>query len=120
MTIISQILIGLVAVLHIYFLYLEMFAWTKPLGRKVFQISKDEALKTRSLAANQGLYNGFLASGLLWSLCYPNVIVATELQYFFLGCVVVAGLYGGYSVNKRIVVVQSLPAALGLSVLFLR
>src|SRR5690349_23996245 len=98
MSTIALVLIGLVALLHLYFLVLEMFLWTKPLGLKTFRNSPEKAETTRVLAANQGLYNGFLAAGLLWGLATAqwNVVL------FFLGCVVVAALYGTYSVNKRI------------------
>jgi putative membrane protein len=102
----AQILVGLVALLHLYFLVLEMFLWTKPLGLKTFRNTPEKAQTTRVLAANQGLYNGFLAAGLIWGLWTTqwNVVL------FFLGCVIVAGLYGAYSVNKRIFFVQGVPA----------
>lgn len=106
MLLVAQLLTVVVAALHTYFLVLEMFLWTKPLGLKTFRNSPEKSEATRALAANQGLYNGFLAAGLLWFLCAGqwNVVL------FFLGCVVVAALYGGYSVNKRILVVQGVPA----------
>lgn len=106
MLILAQILVVLVALLHAYFLVLEMFLWTRPLGLKTFRNSPEKAETTRVLAANQGLYNGFLAAGLLWALATAqwNVVL------FFLGCVLVAALYGAYSVNKRIFFVQGLPA----------
>lgn len=106
MLMLAQILVALVALLHVYFLVLEMFLWTEPLGLKTFRNSLEKAETTRVLAANQGLYNGFLAAGLLWALCTAqwNVVL------FFLGCVVVAALYGAYSVNKRIFFVQGIPA----------
>lgn len=106
MLLVAQILTVAVAALHAYFLILEMFLWTKPLGLKTFRNSPEKAEATRVLAANQGLYNGFLAAGLLWFLCAAqwNVVL------FFLGCVVVAALYGAYSVNKRIFFVQGVPA----------
>jgi putative membrane protein len=106
MLILAQILVVLVALLHAYFLVLEMFLWTKPLGLKTFRNSPEKAETTRVLAANQGLYNGFLAAGLLWGLATAqwNVVM------FFLGCVLVAALYGAYSVNKRIFFVQGVPA----------
>jgi putative membrane protein len=106
MLILAQILVVLVTLLHVYFLVLEMFLWTKPLGLKTFRNSPEKAETTRVLAANQGLYNGFLAAGLLWGLATAqwNVVL------FFLGCVVVAALYGAYSVNKRIFFVQGVPA----------
>ena len=106
MLLLAQILTVVVAALHAYFLVLEMFLWTRPLGLKTFRNSPEKAETTRVLAANQGLYNGFLAAGLLWFLCAEqwNVVL------FFMGCVVVAALYGAYSVNKRIFFVQGIPA----------
>ncbi|KAF1711530.1 hypothetical protein CSC70_05080 [Pseudoxanthomonas kalamensis DSM 18571] len=106
MLMLAKILTLLVAGLHGYFLVLEMFLWTRPLGLKTFRNTPEKAETTRVLAANQGLYNGFLAAGLLWGLCTSqwNVVL------FFLGCVVVAALYGAYSVSKRIFFVQGLPA----------
>ena len=114
MILMAKILIGLVAALHCYFLVLEMFFWTKPKGLKVFGQTQAQANATSVLAANQGLYNGFLAIGLFWSLIHPSPHFGRELQFFFLGCVIVAGIYGGYSVNKKIAYVQAGPAALAL------
>ncbi len=108
---IAVALIVLVALLHLYFLVLEMFLWTKPLGLKVFRNTPEKAEITRVLAANQGLYNGFLAAGLLWGLCSGQ----RDVQLFFLGCVVVAALYGAYSVSKRIFYVQGVPALLAIA-----
>jgi len=110
MLLLAQILTVAVAALHGYFLVLEMFLWTRPLGLKTFRNTPEKAETTRVLAANQGLYNGFLAVGLLWGLGSGqwNVVL------FFLGCVVAAGLYGAYSVNKRIFFVQALPAILAI------
>jgi putative membrane protein len=107
-----------VALLHIYFLILEMFFWTKPLGLKVFTQSLDKAKASQVLAANQGLYNGFLATGLLWSLLHPVPAMALQLQMFFLGCVVVAGTYGAYSVSRKILWVQALPATVALLLMY--
>ncbi len=106
MSLIAIALIVLVALLHVYFLVLEMFLWTKPLGMKVFRNTPEKAEITKVLAANQGLYNGFLAAGLLWAAYAGKADVAL----FFLGCVVVAALYGAYSVSKRIFYVQGVPA----------
>lgn len=114
MKIIGMIFVGLVAVLHIYFLILEMFMWTKPLGLKVFAQSLDKAQASAVLAANQGLYNGFLAAGLIWSLVQPDAGFGRQLALFFLGCVFVAGLYGAKTVNKKIFFIQGLPALLGI------
>jgi putative membrane protein len=107
---ISVILTALVALLHLYFLVLEMFLWTRPLGMKVFRNTPEKAETTRVLAANQGLYNGFLAAGLLW-----GVASGQDVMLFFLGCVVVAALYGAWSVSRRIFWVQGLPALLALA-----
>jgi putative membrane protein len=119
MTILSTVLIVFVALLHLYFLVLEMFLWTTPKGLKIFGQSLEQAKASAVLAANQGLYNGFLTAGLIWSLLASDASQALELKVFFLGCVIVAGLYGGWSVNRKIFFVQSCPAiaALVLSLL---
>jgi putative membrane protein len=109
--------IALVALLHIWFMVLEMFFWTKPLGLKTFGNSPEKAELSKVLAANQGLYNGFLAAGLIWGLWLGAA--GTHIQLFFLGCVVVAGLYGAATANKKILFVQALPAAVGLVLLLL-
>lgn len=114
MSIIAKILIALVALEHIYFLVLEMFLWTTPRTRATFGMTEEAAAHTKVLAGNQGLYNGFLAAGLIWSLIAPATYAA-QLALFFLGCVIVAGLYGGYSVGKRILLVQLLPAGVALA-----
>ena len=115
MSIIAIVLIVLVALLHLYFLVLEMFLWTKPLGLKVFAQSREKAEQSKVLAANQGLYNGFLAAGLLWAVATAQQPVAL----FFLGCVVVAGLYGAVTVNRKILFVQALPALAAIAALLL-
>ncbi len=116
MTVAANILVALVALLHLYFLILEMFLWTKPLGRKTFGLQEAYAHETRALAANQGLYNGFLVAGLVWGLLlgpegFPQKV-------FFLSCVIVAGVFGGATVNKRIVLVQALPAVIALALVY--
>jgi putative membrane protein len=116
MSILAKILIALIALEHIYILVLEMFLWTTPRGRKAFGMTPEFAEQSKVLAANQGLYNGFLAAGLIWSLLAP-VAYAKPLALFFLGCVLVAGLYGGATANKRIWYVQAVPAAIALIVL---
>lgn len=113
----ANILVALVAALHLYFLALEMFLWTKPLGLKTFGNSLAKAQDSAVLAANQGLYNGFLAAGLIWGLIHPSAAFGFQIKLFFLACVIVAGLYGGYSVSKRIIMVQAAPAALALVLL---
>lgn len=119
MTFIANILVGVVALLHIYFLVLEMFLWTKPKGLKVFGQSLAKAQASAVLAANQGLYNGFLAAGLIWGLVHPVSEFSFQIKIFFLGCVVVAGIYGAYSVSKKILFVQALPATFALILLCL-
>jgi putative membrane protein len=114
---VANIVVALVAVLHLYFLVLEMFLWTKPLGLKTFRNSPEKAVDSAVLAANQGLYNGFLATGLIWGLVQPNPAFAFEIKLFFLLCVIVAGLYGAATVSRRILLVQAAPAAIGLILL---
>src|SRR6185436_10288538 len=112
-TLAAKILVALVALEHVYFLVLEMFLWTAPRTRAAFGMSAEQAEQTKVLAGNQGLYNGFLAAGLFWSLIAPPGY-ATQLALFFLACVVVAGIYGGFTANKRIWLLQALPAAIAL------
>jgi putative membrane protein len=111
MSILAIALTALVALLHLYFLVLEMFLWTRPLGLKTFRNTCEKAEATRVLAANQGLYNGFLAAGLLYGIATGS----HEFVLFFLGCVVVAGVYGAMTVNRRIFFVQALPALLAIA-----
>jgi putative membrane protein len=115
----ANILVALVAALHVYFLILEMFLWTRPLGLTTFRNSPEKAAASAVLAANQGLYNGFLAAGLIWGLVQSNPGFAFQIKVFFLLCVVVAGLYGAVSVSRRILYVQAAPAALALILLWL-
>lgn len=107
------IVTALVALLHIYFLVLEMFLWTKPYGRRVFGLTPEKAEITKSLAANQGLYNGFLAAGLAWGLSLGADGYAIRL--FFLGCVIVAGIFGAATASRKILYVQALPGALAVA-----
>jgi putative membrane protein len=110
----SQMLIGLVALEHIYILWIEMFAWTTT-GPKVFRgFPKDLFEKTKSMAANQGLYNGFLAAGLIWSLITSDLILGRSLAYYFLACVIIAGIYGAVTVSRGIFYKQALPAIVAL------
>lgn len=115
MALFATLVTALVGLLHLYFLVLEMFLWTRPLGLKTFRNTPEKAQATRVLAANQGLYNGFLVAGLAWAA----VSGRADLAAFFLGCVVVAGLYGAWSVSRRILYVQALPAVIGLALLIL-
>ena len=107
--------IGLIALQHIGFLYLEMFLWTTPKGMKIFKLDPDFAKKSAALASNQGLYNGFLAAGLIWSLMTPDNQFSFQLRIFFLSCVLVAGIYGWITVSKTILYVQAIPAAIVLT-----
>lgn len=109
-------LVLLVALEHLYFLYLEMFLWTTPKGRKIFGNTAQKAEDSKVLAANQGLYNGFLATGLIWGLTYPGA-AGIHVQMFFLVCVIVAGIYGGLTVKRTILYLQGGPALLALLVL---
>jgi putative membrane protein len=119
MIIIANIVVAIVAALHLYFLVLEMFLWTKPLGLKTFRQTQQKADDSAVLAANQGLYNGFLAAGLIWGLVHPAAGMGFQIKVFFLLCLIVAGLYGGYSVNRRIILIQAAPAALALVLLWI-
>ena len=111
---VSAVLTALVAALHVYFLVLEMFLWATPFGQKTFKRTREEQESTKALAQNQGLYNGFLAAGLVWSLVAPEPL-AWPIRVFFLVCVVVAGLYGGATASRTIYFVQALPGALALA-----
>lgn len=113
----ATIVVALVALLHVYFMVLEMFLWDKPLGLKTFHQTPEKAAITKVLAANQGLYNGFLAAGLLWGLGLGAD--GTPVKLFFLGCVLIAGLYGAVTVSRRIFIVQGLPAAIGIVLVLL-
>ncbi|OKO73224.1 membrane protein [Bradyrhizobium sp. AS23.2] len=119
MILIANVLVALVAALHAYFLILEMFLWDKPPGLKVFRNTPEKAEITKVLAGNQGLYNGFLAAGLIWGLVHANPAFAFQIKAFFLLCVIVAGAYGAATVSTRILIVQALPAAIALVALFL-
>jgi putative membrane protein len=110
MILVANVLVALVALIHLYFLVLEMFLWDTPKGRRTFGLTPEFSAASKTLAANQGLYNGFLAAGLVWGL----VADRTDVQVFFLVCVVVAGVYGAATVNRRILVVQAVPALLAL------
>lgn len=109
---VARLLVALVALIHVYILVLEMFLWDKPAGLRAFRQSREKAAASKVLAANQGLYNGFLAAGLFWGL--RRGADGVEVQVFFLVCVLVAGIYGGMTASKKIIVVQALPAALAL------
>jgi putative membrane protein len=114
---VANVVVALVALLHVYILVLEMILWDKPAGLRAFGLTQDFATASKVLAANQGLYNGFLAAGLLWGLSLGAS--GTAIKVFFLGCVLVAGLYGGATASRKILLVQALPAAIGLVVVLL-
>jgi len=117
MSIVANLVVALVAILHVYFLVLEMFLWDKPAGLRAFGQTPEQAAASKVLAANQGLYNGFLAAGLLWGLILGAA--GTDVKIFFLCCVLVAGLYGAATASRKILFVQALPAAIGLVLVLL-
>jgi putative membrane protein len=118
LTTLGLILSAVVAAMHLYFLVLEMFLWDKPAGRKAFGLKQEFATATKALAANQGLYNGFLVAGLVWGLLLgPQA--GLHILFFFLGCVVVAGVFGAITVSKKIFFVQALPALIAGALLLL-
>jgi putative membrane protein len=117
MTTAANIAVTLVALLHVYFLVLEMFLWDKPFGRRTFGLTPEFAAASKSLAANQGLYNGFLAAGLVWGLSIGAA--GNPIKIFFLGCIIVAGVFGGLTVNRKIILVQALPAAATVALVLL-
>lgn len=112
MTLITYLLVALIAAEHLLFLVVEMFLWTRPAGLKMFNNSPEFARQTKAMAANQGLYNGFLVAGLIWSLLSAGTDFSKPLMLFFTGCVIIAGLYGGFSISRKIYVVQALPAVI--------
>jgi putative membrane protein len=109
----AYIAIAIVALLHVYFLVLEMFLWTKPYGRRVFSLTPEKAEMTKSLAANQGLYNGFLAAGLAWGLSLG--VNGYAIKLFFLGCVMIAGIFGAATASRKILYVQAVPGAIAMA-----
>lgn len=117
MNIAADIVVALVALLHLYFLVLEMVLWDKPAGLKAFGQTLEQARASKMLAANQGLYNGFLAAGLIWGLC--SGAGGASIKIFFLSCVLVAGVYGAATASRKILFVQALPAAIGLALVAL-
>jgi putative membrane protein len=117
MSTIANVVIGLVALLHVYFLVLEMFLWDKPAGLRAFGQTLEAARASKVLAANQGLYNGFLAAGLIWGLTLGAA--GTGVKVFFLTCILVAGLYGAATASRKILFIQAIPAAIGLALVLL-
>ena len=114
MNLLANILTGVVALLHFGFLYLEMFLWDKPRGLRTFNMTAEVAKQSKTLAMNQGLYNGFLAAGLVW-----GIFAGDAVKIFFLGCVIIAGIFGAMTVSKRIFYIQAVPAILGLLVVLI-
>jgi putative membrane protein len=115
MRIMADLTVAIVALLHVGILYIEMVLWTRPAGLRIFRNTPEQARTMKVLAANQGLYNGFLAAGLVWSLLAANPLFAFDLKVFFLGCVVLAALFGAATVSRRILAVQGLPALVALA-----
>ena len=110
----SILLCTLVALEHLYFLYLEMFLWTRPSGLKIFSMTAEKALSCKALAANQGLYNGFLAAGIIWGLLYPDQQTGLHIQLFFITCIIRAAIYAAFTVQRSILYIQGLPALLAV------
>ena len=119
MDVITNFLVLLIALQHLGFLYLEMFLWTKPLGRKIFGNTKEAAENTRVLAANQGLYNGFISAGLIWGLLHSDANFAHQITLFFLACIITAGIYGGITAKRSILYIQALPAMITASLVIM-
>lgn len=119
MATLTLILAALVAAEHVYFLVLEMFLWQKPIGLKTFKQTAEMAASTQSLAANQGLYNGFLAAGIIYGMVAADPRVGFALLAFSLSCVIVAGIFGAATVSRRIFYIQAVPGALALAALVL-
>ena len=117
MSTVAVVLVAFVALLHVYFLVLEMFLWTKPAGRRAFGTTQEQAEQSKVLAANQGLYNGFLAAGLIWSL--TRGAEGRPIAIFFLACVIAAGVFGAATASRKILYVQALPAAVALGAVVL-
>lgn len=117
MTILANMVVALIALLHVYILVLEMFLWDKPAGLRAFGQTKEAARASKVLAANQGLYNGFLAAGLFWGLSQGSA--GADIQLFFLGCVLIAGLFGATTANRKILFIQAIPAAIGMILVLL-
>jgi putative membrane protein len=115
MTVLANLVIAIVAILHLGFLVLEMFLWNHPVGRRIFRMTKEVSESSATLAANQGLYNGFLAAGLVWGLLSNEFSV----KLFFLICVLIAGIFGGFTAKRSILYIQALPALIGLILLYL-
>lgn len=114
MSIVAVILVALIALLHFYIMVLEMFLWTTPRALKSFGLTAEFAAQTKAMAANQGLYNGFLAAGLVWSLVYPLPGFAWQIAMFFLACIAIAGIFGAATASRKILFIQTVPAVLAM------
>ena len=121
MATVATVLVGFLALLHVYILVLEMFLWTKPIGMRTFKRTAEEAASSAVLAANQGVYNGFLAAGLAWGMFYArnHPVSGRHIEIFFVSCVLVAGIYGGLTAARKILFVQAVPALITLVCLHL-
>lgn len=119
MSTLANIVIAIIALMHFWFLILEMFLWDKPAGRRAFGLTPEFATQSKVLAANQGLYNGFLAAGLIWGLILGNAPESMHVKIFFLACVLVAGLYGGFTATRKVLWIQAAPALVGLVLVLL-
>lgn len=117
--ILANIGVAITAILHLFFFILEFFLWTKPIGLKIFKMNQEFALQSAALAANQGIYNAFLSAGLFWGLLSQDILQSLHVKIFFLSCVVIAGLYAGLSVSRRILFIQALPAIITLILIYL-
>jgi len=119
MSTLANIVIAIIALMHLWFLVLEMFLWDKPAGRRAFGLTPEFAAQSKVLAANQGLYNGFLAAGLIWGLILGNAAEGTHVKTFFLACILVAGVYGGFTATRKVLWIQAMPALIGLALVLL-
>ncbi len=117
MLIAASIVVGFIALLHVYIMVLEMFLWDKPAGLRAFGLPQQLATETKVLGANQGLYNGFLAAGLIWGICLGAA--GDHIKIFFLGCIIVAGIFGALTASKKIFFIQTVPASIGLLLVLL-
>jgi putative membrane protein len=120
MAIVALVLVALVALIHLYIVLLEMVWWDSPRGQEAFGLTPEFARSTKVLAANQGLYNGFLAAGLIWGVVHPDANIGWQIQLFFLACVAIAGIFGAVTSSRKILFIQTLPAVLAIVALVLR
>lgn len=119
MAVVAMILVGLVALLHLYIMLLEVLWWDTPRGQKAFNLTPEFSRQTKVLAINQGVYNGFLAAGLIWGLVHPDPAIAWQIQLFFLACVAVAGIVGAVTSSRKILFIQTVPAMIAIIAIWL-